>query len=242
MTEPIQILIVEDDKEIRGLLADYMADAGFAVTAVDNGIEARRAFNGGRVDLVLLDLGLPGEDGLELARDFRDRATAGLIILTGRGEVVDRVVGLEIGADDYIAKPYHLREVLARSRSVLRRMKRSPPAAKRDRVRFGNWEFDLMRRKLVSTVDGAEVRLTTLEFQLLEALIRNPARVLSRERLLDIVSGRKWEPYDRAIDVQIARLRRKIEDDPATPRLITTVRGEGYMFTAEVSELYTKGP
>ena len=169
---------------------------------------------------MLLDLGLPGEDRLSLAREIKNEYKSGLIILTGRGEVVDRVVGLELGADDYIAKPYHLREVLARSRSVLRRLEVGTQSdEKESKVKFGRWNFDLMRRTLVSTSDNQEIRLTTLEFQLLEAFLQNHSRVLSRERLLDLVTGRKWDPYDRAIDVQVARLRRKIEDDRRKPEL-----------------------
>ena len=185
---------------------------------------------------MLLDLGLPGEGGLSLAREIKDDNKSGLIILTGWGEVVDRVVGPKFGADDYIAKPYHLREVLARSQSVLRRIDGgSQSDDKESKVNFGNWKFDLMRRTLVSTLDDHEVRLTTLEFQLLEAFLQNHSRVLSRERLLDLVTGRKWDPYDRAIDVQVARLRRKTENDPRRPEIIVTVRGEGYMFTPELT-------
>lgn len=236
MNETQHILVVEDDPDIRSQLTDYMVDAGFRVTAVESARLARQALDRDDFMLVLLDLGLPGEDGLSFAAAVREQSSAGLIILTGRGEVVDRVVGLELGADDYIAKPYHLREVLARSRSVMRRLSgRATDDAKETKIRFGGWEFDLMRRVLVSSRDGHDVRLTTLEFQLLEAFVRNPSRVLTRERLLDLVTGRKWDPYDRAIDVQIARLRRKIEDDPRKPELIATVRGEGYMFMAEIS-------
>ena len=169
---------------------------------------------------MLLDLGLPGEDRLSLAREIKNEYKSGLIILNGRGEVVDRVVGLELGADDYIAKPHHLREVLARSRSVLRRLEVGTQSdEKESKVKFGRWNFDLMRRTLVSTSDNQEIRLTTLEFQPLEAFLQNHLRVLSRERLLDLVTGRKWDPHDRAIDVQVARLRRKIEDDPRKPEL-----------------------
>lgn len=235
MDQAQNILIVEDDADIRSQLDEYMSQAGFRTVAVENVDKARQAIKREDISLVLLDLGLPGEDGLSLAREIKDENRAGLIILTGRGEVVDRVVGLELGADDYIAKPYHLREVLARSRSVLRRIDgASQSDDKESTVRFGNWKFDLMRRTLISTLDDHEIRLTTLEFQLLEAFLQNHSRVLTRERLLDLVTGRKWDPYDRAIDVQVARLRRKIEDDPRRPEIIVTVRGEGYMFTPEL--------
>lgn len=232
MNQAQNILIVEDDVDVRSQLDEYMAQAGFRTVAVENVENARLAIREQDIALVLLDLGLPGEDGLSLAREIKDGNKSGLIILTGRGEVVDRVVGLELGADDYIAKPYHLREVLARSRSVLRRIDGSTQSDESEsKVLFGHWTFDLMRRVLVSSQDNREIRLTTLEFQLLEAFLQNRSRVLSRERLLDLVTGRKWDPYDRAIDVQVARLRRKIEDDPRRPELIVTVRGEGYMFT-----------
>lgn len=197
-----------------------MTQAEFRTVAVENVKNARRAIRREDIALVLLDLGLPGEDGLSLAREIKNEYKSGLIILTGRGEVVDRVVGPELGADDYIAKPYHLREVLARLRSVLRRLEVGTQSdEKESKVKFGRWNFDLMRRTLVSTSDNQEIRLTTLEFQLLEAFLQNHSRVLSRERLLDLVTGRKRDPYDRAIDVQVARLRRKIEDDPRKPEL-----------------------
>jgi DNA-binding response OmpR family regulator len=236
MNQAQNILIVEDDVDIRLQLDEYMTQAGFRTFAVENVDKARQAIKREEIALVLLDLGLPGEDGLSLAREIKNDNRSGLIILTGRGEVVDRVVGLELGADDYIPKPYHLREVLARSRSVLRRIDGgSQSEEKESMVKFGHWKFDLMRRTLVSTLDEQEIRLTTLEFQLMEAFLQNRSRVLSRERLLDLVTGRKWDPYDRAIDVQVARLRRKIEDDPRKPELIVTVRGEGYMFTPELT-------
>ncbi|MEE2969036.1 MAG: response regulator [Pseudomonadota bacterium] len=220
MNQAQNILNVEDDVDIRSQLDEYMTQAGFRTVAVENVENARRAIRREDIALVLLDLGLPGEDGLSLAREIKNEYKSGLIILNGRGEVVDRVVGLELGADDYIAKPYHLREVLARSRSVLRRLEVGTQSdEKESKVKFGRWNFDLMRRTLVSTSDNQEIRLTTLEFQLLEAFLQNHSRVLSRERLLDFVTGRKWDPYDRAIDVQVARLRRKIEDDPRKPEL-----------------------
>ncbi len=220
MNQAQNILNVEDDVDIRSQLDEYMTQAGFRTVAVENVENARRAIRREDIALVLLDLGLPGEDGLSLAREIKNEYKSGLIILNGRGEVVDRVVGLELGADDYIAKPYHLGEVLARSRSVLRRLEVGTQSdEKESKVKFGRWNFDLMRRTLVSTSDNQEIRLTTLEFQLLEAFLQNHSRVLSRERLLDLVTGRKWDPYDRASDVQVARLRRKIEDDPRKPEL-----------------------
>ncbi len=191
----------------------------------------------GAVDLVLLDIGLPGEDGLALAASLRDKPDTAVIMITGRGAVVDRVVGLELGADDYVAKPFDMRELLARVRSVLRRTKTPVVLGgmKHGFLRFGDWRLDLLQRKLTGAGDR-EVALTTAEFVLLEAFLRHPLQVLTRDRLLDLMAGRQWEPYDRAVDVQVGRLRRKIESDPSDPALIKTVRGAGYMFTAEVSD------
>lgn len=189
-------------------------------------------------DLVLLDLGLPGEDGLSLARELRARPRApGIIIVTGRGQPVDRIIGLELGADDYVAKPFDLRELVARVRSVLRRIgSDAPPApeAPVDRFDFAGWRLDLSSRSLARP-DGIEVPLTTGEFELLTAFVQHPNCALSRDRLMEIIHGREAGPFDRAIDVQVGRLRRKIERDPAEPELIKSVRGVGYMFAARVS-------
>jgi len=180
---------------------------------------------------------LPGEDGLTLARSLRsDSSSIGIIILTGRGETVDRIIGLEMGADDYLPKPFHLRELLARVKSVLRRVQsRSGEAspAGRSRVRFAGWNLDLSSRELMSP-SGEEVRLTTGEFDLLAAFVNNANQVLTRDRLLDLARNREAGPFDRTIDVQVGRLRRKLEDDPQNPSLIKTVRGSGYIFTPAV--------
>jgi two-component system OmpR family response regulator len=190
----------------------------------------------GQVDLVILDLMLPGEDGLTLARGLRSESAIGIIILTGRGETVDRIIGLEMGADDYLPKPFHLRELLARVKSVLRRVQSrtgDAPPPTRSRARFAGWSLDLSSRELLSP-GGLEVRLTTGEFDLLSAFVNNAGQVLSRDRLLDLARNREAGPFDRTIDVQVGRLRRKLEDDAESPSLIKTVRGTGYIFTPSV--------
>jgi two-component system OmpR family response regulator len=182
---------------------------------------------------------LPGEDGLTLARALREESTVGIIILTGRGETVDRIIGLEMGADDYLPKPFHLRELLARVKSVLRRAstraqnEKAAGVSARARARFAGWHLDLSTRELVSPT-GGEVRLTTGEFDLLAAFVNNANQVLSRDRLLDLARNREAGPFDRTIDVQVGRLRRKLEPDPQKPTMIKTVRGTGYIFTPQV--------
>jgi two-component system, OmpR family, response regulator len=188
---------------------------------------------------VILDLMLPGEDGLTLARQLREESNVGIIILTGRGETVDRIIGLEMGADDYLPKPFHLRELLARVKSVLRRVSArsgslaDKPASGHSKARFAGWNLDLATRELLGP-DGGEVRLTTGEFDLLAAFVRNANQVLSRDRLLDLARNREAGPFDRTIDVQVGRLRRKLEPDPQRPTIIKTVRGTGYIFTPTV--------
>jgi two-component system OmpR family response regulator len=196
----------------------------------------RRVMGQAHIDLVILDLMLPGEDGLTLARSLRSESGIGIIILTGRGETVDRIIGLEMGADDYLPKPFHLRELLARVKSVLRRVQSRTgdgPQPNRSRARFAGWNLDLSSRELVSP-NGEEVRLTTGEFDLLAAFVNNANQVLSRDRLLDLARNREAGPFDRTIDVQVGRLRRKLEDDPQNPSMIKTVRGSGYIFTPTV--------
>ncbi|PTM43005.1 response regulator [Bosea sp. 124] len=228
------ILVVDDDIRIRQMLIRYFEDEGYRVTAVGDGGAMRDCLQKTPVDVILLDLVLPGgEDGLMLARDVRSRSDVPIIMLTGRDDVVDRIVGLEIGADDYIPKPFHLREVLARLRTILRR--RQPPVAApsaeaQDVIHFDGWRLDLGRRQLV-TADGTEIVLTTGEFDMLAALARYPGRVFSRDVLMDITHGRRLEAFDRTIDAQIARLRKKVERDPKQPALIKSVRGIGYVFT-----------
>ncbi|HKW54122.1 MAG TPA: response regulator [Stellaceae bacterium] len=231
------ILVVDDQKEICEVVQQYLSSEGYRVSVANDGGGMRRVMDGAEVDLVILDLMLPGEDGLTLARQLREESTVGIIILTGRGETVDRIIGLEMGADDYLPKPFHLRELLARVKSVLRRAssraQREKPSGARARARFAGWHLDLSTRELVSP-DGGEVRLTTGEFDLLAAFVNNANQVLSRDRLLDLARNREAGPFDRTIDVQVGRLRRKLEPDPQKPTMIKTVRGTGYIFTPTV--------
>ena len=231
------ILVVDDQKEICEVVQQYLSSEGYRVSVANDGAGMRRVMGQAEVDLVILDLMLPGEDGLTLARQLREESTVGIIILTGRGETVDRIIGLEMGADDYLPKPFHLRELLARVKSVLRRAssraQKEKPSGARARARFAGWHLDLSTRELVSP-DGGEVRLTTGEFDLLAAFVNNANQVLSRDRLLDLARNREAGPFDRTIDVQVGRLRRKLEPDPQTPTMIKTVRGTGYIFTPTV--------
>ena len=234
------VLIVDDDPRVRTMLMRYLAGEGFRVGEAGDGVAMHAYLAQGDVDLVLLDLNLPGEDGLTLARQLRARSgEIGIIIITGRDDVIDRVAGLEVGADDYVAKPFHLREVLARIRTVLRRVRPAadeapkPPEAGEAVLRFEGWTLEPARRR-VAGPDGQEVPLTTSEFDLLQAFVNHAGRVLERDRLMDLVKGREWAAYDRSIDQQVARLRRKIEPDPANPSLIKSVRGVGYLFAAAV--------
>jgi DNA-binding response OmpR family regulator len=226
-----RVLVVDDDPSVRQMLTEYLSTHGYEVRQAASG-EAMRAEIGRAVPaIVLLDIGLPGEDGLTLARYLRERYDVGIIMVTGAGDVVDRVAGLEVGADDYIAKPFDPRELRARLKSVLRRIeaksaKRSSHAAK---VAVGRCVLDIKSRTL-SDAKGREVPITAMEFELLKALIDHPNQVLSRDQLLTLTRNREWEPFDRSIDIRITRLRRKLEEDPAHPRAIKTVRGAGYMF------------
>jgi two-component system, OmpR family, response regulator len=230
------ILVVDDQQEICDLVREYLTDEGFRVSTANDGAGLRDAMTRDPVDLVILDLVLRGEDGLQLARELRGQSDIGIIMLTGRGETVDRIIGLEMGADDYLSKPFHLRELLARVRSVLRRgatRGSERPATERVQIRFAGWSFDLASRELLSPV-GEEVRLTTGEFELLAAFVGHANQVLSRDRLLDLSRHREAGPFDRTIDVQVGRLRRKLEDDPKSPTMIKTVRGGGYIFTPPI--------
>jgi len=230
------ILIVDDQREICDLVQEYLSSEGYRVSTAHEGAGMRRVIGQDPVDLVILDLMLPGEDGLTLARSLREESSVGIIILTGRGETVDRIIGLEMGADDYLPKPFHLRELLARVKSVLRRASNRSDdrqAASRPKARFAGWNLDLATRELLSP-SGEEVRLTTGEFDLLAAFVNNANQVLTRDRLLDLARNRESGPFDRTIDVQVGRLRRKLEDDPQRPTIIKTVRGSGYIFTPSV--------
>jgi DNA-binding response OmpR family regulator len=237
MNDNGHILIVDDQAEICDLVQEYLSGEGYRVSAAQDGAGMRKVMVESRVDLVILDLMLPGEDGLTLARALRQESTVGIIILTGRGEIVDRIIGLEMGADDYLPKPFHLRELLARVKSVLRRASsrsmENQAVSPRSKARFAGWNLDLSSRELLSP-SGREVRLTTGEFDLLAAFVNNANQVLTRDRLLDLARNREGGPFDRTIDVQVGRLRRKLEEDPQRPTMIKTVRGTGYIFTPPV--------
>ena len=229
------ILVVDDDREIRDLLNRFLVKHGLRVSTARDGVEMSRILDGAAIDLVVLDLMLPGEDGLSLCRKLRSTTNLPVIMLTAMGEDTDRIVGLEMGADDYLPKPFNPRELLARIKAVLRRVQSLPAASpKGDTAKFDGWTLDLGSRRLTSP-QGEEVELSTGEYDLLLAFATHPRRVLSRDQLLDLARGRTAAPFDRSVDIQVMRLRRKIEADPKEPRLIKTVRGGGYMFAAEVS-------
>jgi two-component system OmpR family response regulator len=230
------LLVVDDDREIRDLLKRFLARHGYRVTVARDGHEMRKAVADWSIDLIVLDLMLPGDDGLTLCRELRAGSKVPIIMLTAMGEEIDRIVGLEMGADDYLPKPFNPRELLARIRSVLRRAQGVPePVARQGQsvLRFAGWALDLARRRLESR-EGLVIELSGGEFDLLVALAQHPQRVLSRDQLLDLTRGRAAVPFDRSVDIQISRLRHKIESDPKEPELIKTVRGDGYMFTPKV--------
>jgi len=231
--EAAKILVVDDDADVRRMLSEYLGGHGYRVSAVGDGAAMRAQIERELPDLVLLDLALPGDDGITLARQLRARHNVGIIMVTGSSEPVDRIVGLEVGADDYIGKPFDPRELRARIKSVLRRTQQAAapalhPAAGKQ-VAIGALRLDLAGHRLVDG-NGTEIALTTMEFDLLKAFVEHPNQVLSRDRLLTLSRDRGWEPFDRSIDIRITRLRRKIESDPDTPRLIRTIRGAGYMY------------
>ncbi|MCZ3380656.1 two-component system phosphate regulon response regulator OmpR [Rhizobium sp. ERR 922] len=230
------LLVVDDDPRIRQMLTRYFEDEGYVVSAASNGLEMRASLQQANFDIILLDWVLPGgEDGLDLAREIRAQSDIPIIMLTGRDDVVDRIVGIEVGADDYIAKPFHLREVHARLKSILRRRQPMTKARENERtdiIGFEGWQLDIGKRQLLSP-DKKEIELTTGEFDMLVVFARHAGRVLSREFLMELTRGRNLEVYDRTIDAQIARLRKKIEADPTHPQLIKSVRGVGYVFTAK---------
>ncbi len=234
MTDNNRILVVDDEAELREMVAEYLSDQGFQVTIADGGGAMRQALEVNSFDLVLLDVKMPGEDGLTLARYLREHHRVGIIMLTAMGDVVDRVVGLEVGADDYVTKPFDPRELLARVKSVLRRLTGGQAATTTaadtlQGIRFGRCILNLESHQLFDG-DGQEIPLTSMEFDLLQAFATHPNRVLSRDQLLNLAHNRDWEPFDRSIDIRVTRLRRKIEEDPAKPQAIKTIRGAGYMF------------
>jgi len=228
-----KILVVDDDPGLRELLQEYLAAQGFDVHAVANGVEMEQFMRQNSVNLVILDLMMPGEDGLSLARKLRVQGKLPIIMLSARGEDVDRIVGLEVGADDYLAKPFNPRELLARIRAVMRRHDESIVQAGSEVPagisQFGKFILDMNSRSLVK--EGADVALTSGEFNLLRIFVEHPNRVLSRDHLMDLMKGYERSPFDRSIDIRVTRLRRKIEKDPAAPEYVRTVWGEGYLFT-----------
>jgi two-component system phosphate regulon response regulator OmpR len=229
------VLIVEDDRDIREMVAEYLSGHDYEVCQAQSGADMREVMARCLPDVVLLDVKLPGEDGLSLARYLRERYDVGIIMVTAAREVIDRVVGLEVGADDYVTKPFDPRELLARVKSVMRRLQSrtasdSPvTVSPQQRVNVGRCFLDVASHQLVD-VKGQEIPMTSMEFDLLKVFIEHPNKVLSRDQILNLTRNRDWEPFDRSIDIRIARLRRKVEQDPEEPRVIRTVRGAGYMF------------
>src|ERR1700728_5122956 len=235
------ILVIDDDSQIRALLKEYLAENGLRVSIASSGDEMSRILNDEAIDLVVLDLRLGGEDGMTIARSLRDQSAIPIVMLTGVRDEADRVMGLELGADDYLTKPFSPRELLARRRPVLRRTKNSIPAQAKQRqiraYRFGEFELNLRTRRL-KRIHGEGIALTNGEFNLLAALLAAPERILTRDQLLEASRVYDNEVYDRAIDIQVLRLRRKIEPGPSQPKFIVTERGAGYMFCAPVEVLY----
>lgn len=241
-TAPISLLLVDDEPSLREPLAEYLTGQGFRVTEAESAAKARSNINQQRPDLVLLDIMMPGEDGLSLCRHLIETKGPPVILLTARGEATDRIVGLEMGADDYIVKPFEPRELVARIRSVLRRTPNIVSAGDtNDRLYlFEGWVLDPLKRKLIDP-EGVAVPISTAEFRLLTAFLDHPRAVLDRDRLLDMVQGRSAHLFDRAVDNQVSRLRRKIETDNRDPQFILTVRGGGYRFAANVTRIDPPG-
>jgi two-component system, OmpR family, response regulator len=240
MSTTPNILVVDDDPAIRQLLTEYLSERELRVTGVPDGVAMRKVLNDSVIDLIVLDLKLPSEDGMSIARSLREQSSIPIIMLTGKGDDVDRIVGLELGADDYLTKPFNPRELLARIRTILRRTQaHTAPSAAGEKLRarrFAGWELDLRTRRLTSPA-GQRVDLTHAEFGLLSALLGAPEHVLTRDRLLEMSHGFDDDVFDRSVDVQILRLRRKIETDPRRPQLIKTQRGAGYYLAAKVESI-----
>ncbi|SUS05396.1 Transcriptional regulatory protein OmpR [uncultured Defluviicoccus sp.] len=254
MIDRARLVVVDDEADVRAMLEEYLTCKGYAVRSADSGVALRRLLASEPADLVLLDINMPGETGLSLARYIRASGPCGIIMVTAADDLADRLAGLETGADDYVTKPFDPRELLARIRSVLRRMAETGPDAASEapepaatprerlplgRLQFGRLQFgrcllDLDRRLLIGP-DGEEIGVTAMEFDLLQAFAARPNRALSRDQLSQLAHNRGWDPLDRSLDIRITRLRRKIETDPANPQTILTVRGVGYMFVAGAS-------
>ena len=237
MDAPDHILIVDDDAEIRSLLSKYLVKNSLRVTAVADGRAMWQALEAGRIDLIVLDLMLPGDDGLTLCRKLRAKSDIPVLMLTARGEETDRIVGLEMGADDYLAKPFSARELLARIKAILRRARSLPDNLQPDsarHIRFAEWVLDTAHRQLISAAKVV-TPLSGAEYRLLRIFLGHPNRVLNRDQLMDLTQGKDAGPLDRSIDVQVSRLRHRLGDDPREPRLIKTVRGEGYVLAVDVT-------
>ncbi|MCP4126584.1 MAG: response regulator [Gammaproteobacteria bacterium] len=232
------ILVVDDDREIRELLQEYLTRNGYRTSAVGEGKGMWQVLGTGHVDLIVLDLMLPGDDGLELCRNLRVNSNLPVIMLTARGDEMDRILGLEMGADDYLPKPFNPRELLARIKVVLRRSSSLPwqeaGETEYQSMSFAGWKLDSVNRHLISE-DGVVVALSGAEYRLLQVLLAHPNRILNRDQLLDLTQGRESDPFDRSIDVLISRLRKRLGDDPKSPQIIKTVRGEGYILASKVS-------
>jgi two-component system, OmpR family, response regulator len=238
MTRAPRLIVVDDEPELRKILSDYLGRHGFAVRAVAGAPELDACLTAEEADLLILDIAMPGEDGLSIARRIRSRSAVPILMLTAATDIVDRVVGLEVGADDYVTKPFDLRELRARVRALLRRSEivaspaSLPPQENATKlIQFGPVVLDMDGHQLLQA-DGEAIALTSMEFDLLNAFAQNPNRVLTRDRLLDLAHHRGSEPFDRSIDIRIARLRRKIEPDPSKPQVIKTIHGSGYMFVS----------
>lgn len=237
-TSPVQLLVVDDDTELRHLLRDYLSKNGYQVILAANGSEMSEQLAAHPIDLIILDLMLPNEDGLILCRNLRVHSSIPLIMLTARGDETDRIIGLEMGADDYLPKPFNPRELLARIKSVLRRAQMPHSSDGVDTkagryIEFAHWQLDTVSRNLVAE-DGLVVALSGVEYRLLKAFLDHANRILSREQLLDMIQGKESYPFDRSIDVQISRLRQRLGDDAKEPCIIKTVRGEGYILASKV--------
>lgn len=235
-----QLLVVDDEADIRQGIEDYFSAQGFLVRAASDGEGLRAAMARGDIDCVILDLRMPGEDGFSLCRYLRENHKVGIIMLTGSTDTIDRIVGLEVGADDYVAKPFDVRELLARVKSVMRRVSAADAAtgqsgaapAEGRQIMIGNLCFDLATHRLTDA-EGVEIQLSGMEFALLRVFVENPNRMLDRDKILSLAHDRDWDPFDRSIDVRISRLRKKIEPDPKKPRYLRTLRGAGYIFSPD---------
>ena len=237
MTKTSHILIVDDDPEIRELLGTYLGKNGYRVSTAGNGHRMWQCFERNRIDLVVLDIMLPGDDGLTLCRNLRGKSNVPIIMLTARGEEMDRILGLEMGADDYLAKPFNPRELQARIKAVLWRasslMERRVEHG--EKLHFAGWTLDTSARHLIAE-DGVIISLSGAEYRLLRVFLERPQRVLSRDQLMGLLEGRDWTPDERTIDIQISRLRKRLREDAREPQLIKTVRGEGYVLASKVQQ------